>query len=123
MYHNDKSACRECAEALPSVPELGRVQGLSVGGVVGVDQGSNMAADVGFVGIGSLHQAAEAAEEGVGVEGDRGADVDEVVVGLLQALFLHQLFFIQLFTRAQAGILDLNIHIRLEAGELDEVAG
>ena len=90
--------------------------------MIGVDQGGNVAADVGFVGIGNLHQTAEAAEEGVGVEGDRRADMDEVVVGLLQALFLHQLFLIQLFTRAQAGILDFDVHIRLEAGELDEVA-
>ena len=107
----------------PAPVREGRGQGLSVGGVIGVDQGGDVAADVGFVGIGSLHQAAEAAEKGVGVEGDRGADVDEVVIGLLKPLFLHQLFFIQLFTRAQAGILDFDVHIRLEAGELDEVAG
>ena len=49
--------------------------------------------------------------------------MDKIVVGLLQALFLHELFLIELFTRAQAGVLDFDVHIRLEAGELDEVAG
>ena len=91
--------------------------------MVGVDQSGDVAADVRFVGVSSLHQSAEAAEEGVGVEGNRGTDMDEVVVGLPEALLLHQLFFIELFTRAQTGILDSDIHIRPEAGELDEVAG
>ena len=54
-YHNDKSACRECAEALPLSQWQGRGQGLSVGGVVGVDQGGDVAADVRLIRIGSLH--------------------------------------------------------------------
>ena len=91
--------------------------------MVGVDQGGDVAANIGFVGVGSFHQSAEAAEESVCVKGNGSADVNEVVVGLAEALFLHQLFFIELFTRAKTGILDFDIHIRLEAGELDKVAG
>ena len=57
------------------------------------------------------------------IERDGVADVDEVVGGGAQALLRHQLFLKQFFTGTQAGVFHLNVHIRLEARQLDEVAG
>ena len=75
------------------------------------------------VGIGGFHQTLQLAEEFVVVEGDRPTDVNELVVGFRKALFGHELLFIELLAGAEAGIDDFNIHIRLEAGKADHVAG
>ena len=48
--------------------------------------------------------------------------MDELILGLLQALFGHKLLFIELLARAEAGVFDLDVHVRLEAGEADQVA-
>ena len=49
--------------------------------------------------------------------------MDQLVLGLPEALLGHQLFFIELFARAQTDIPDLDIHIGLQAGKADQVAG
>ena len=82
-----------------------------------------MGADVGFVVVGGFHQTAELAKEGIGIEGNRGTDMDLIVVGFTKSLLFHQLFFIELFAGAQAGIDNLDIDIRFIASELDQIAG
>ena len=62
-------------------------------------------------------------QEGFLVELDGVADVDQVVVGFLEAFLCHEFFFIELFARAKSGVLNLNIDIRFEAGEADQVPG
>ena len=93
-------------------------------GVVGTDDLLYAVADGFFaVGVGGFHEGFQLTQELVVVEGDGLADVDELVVGLGEAFFGHELFLIELLAGAEAGILDLDIHIRLEAGEADHVAG
>ena len=91
--------------------------------VVGADDGRNPVADVVLVPVGGIHEAVQLGEEDLDVEGDGLADVDELVLGLLQAHFGHQLLLIELLARAQPGVDHLDVLIRFEAGEADEVAG
>ena len=73
--------------------------------------------------VGGFHEALELTQELVVVEGDGLADVDEFVIRLGEALLGHELLFIELLARAEAGILDFDVHIRLQTGETDHVAG
>ena len=73
--------------------------------------------------IGGIHEIVKLFEEGFHLEGDGAADVDHGVVGALQAFLGHELLLVELLAGAKAGIRDLDIHIRPEAGEADEVAG
>ena len=54
---------------------------------------------------------------------DRLADMDQLVLRILQSLFFHQKLFVKLFAGTQAGVDDRDIHIRLIAGQADQVAG
>ncbi len=88
------------------------------------DHGGNNLADTIFaVVIGNVHKGMELNQELIHIKGNGFADMNALVGGFLQAFLIHQLFFIQLFTRAEAGILDFDIHIRLEAAEADQVTG
>ena len=89
--------------------------------VEGTDHLLNHFHDVLAVVVGRDHQLFQIVQELVLVELDRVADVDQVVVGLLKALFRHELLLIELLAGAQARVLDLDVHVRLEAGELDQV--
>ena len=81
-------------------------------------------ADLRFlVAVGGVHQGVDARQEVIRVEGDGLADVDFFVGRLPQAFLRHQLFLIQLFSWAQARILNFNILVRFEAGEADQVPG
>ena len=73
--------------------------------------------------VGGFHESVQVFQELVVVEGDGLADVDELVVGLGEALFGHEFFLIELLAGAEAGIDDLDVHIRFQAGEADHVAG
>ena len=96
---------------------------LGVLGVIGRDDLGYTVLDIPAVVIGGALQAVQAGEELIGVKGDRAADVDQVVLSFLQAFFGHQFLLIQLLTRAQAGVLDLDVHIGLESGKADQIAG
>lgn len=50
-------------------------------------------------------------------------NMDQMVRRGAKPLFLHEHLFIELLAGAQAGIADLDIHIRLKAGKADKVAG
>ena len=92
--------------------------------MIGAHHGSHAVADGLFpVGIGGFHHALQFPKELVVVEGDGLTNMDQLVVRFGEALLGHELLFIELLARAEAGILDLNIPIRLEAGEADHVAG
>ena len=93
-------------------------------GVVGAHDLLYAVADGFFaVGVGGFHESVQVFQELVVVEGYGAADVDELVVGLGEAFLGHEFFLIELLAGAEAGIDDLDIHIRLEAGEADHVAG
>jgi len=93
-------------------------------GVVGAHYGSHAVADRLFpVGVGVFHEAFQVFQELVVVEGDGLADVDELIIRLREAFLGHKLFFIELLAGAEAGVFDLDVHIRLQAGEADHVAG
>ena len=47
--------------------------------------------------------------------------MDQVVGRLLQAFLRHQLLLVELFSRTQAGIHDLNVLVRAIAGQPDQV--
>ena len=53
---------------------------------------------------------------------DLMADIDQTVVRLLQPLGLKKKLLIQLFTRPEPSVFDLDVNVRFEAGELDKVA-
>ena len=53
---------------------------------------------------------------------DGFGDVDELVGGLLEALLIHELLLVELLAWTQARVLNLDVHIGLVAGELDELA-
>jgi len=92
--------------------------------MVCTDHGTYSVADGRLpISIGGFHQAGQLAKELVVVEGDGLADVDQLVVGLGEALLGHELLFIELLTRTETDVFDLDIHIRLEAGKADHVAG
>ena len=98
--------------------------GLGAVGVIGAHDGSHAVTDGLFpIRIGGFHQAGELPQELVVVKADGLTDVDQLVVGLGESLLGHELLFIELLARAETGILDLDIHIRLPAGEADHVAG
>ena len=90
--------------------------------MIGRDHGDQHLADVVVVRVRSLHQRFQILQEQIPVERDRRADVNQLVVGLFEAFFGHQLLFVELFARTQTGILDRNIHIRFESRLLDQVA-
>jgi len=93
-------------------------------GMVGTDDLLDAVADGFFaVGVGGFHEGFQLTQELVVVEGNGLADVDELVVGLGEAFLGHEFFLIELLAGAEAGIDDLDVHIRLEAGEADHVAG
>ena len=48
--------------------------------------------------------------------------MNQLVVRPLQSFFGHKLLFVQLFPRTKTGILHLDIHIRFQTGQTDEVA-
>lgn len=50
---------------------------------------------------------------------DRFADMDQFVWCLLHAFFCHQEFFEKFFARTQAGVLDFDVYIRCESGQVD----
>ena len=91
--------------------------------VIGVHHFGDLIADVLAVVIGRVHEVGKLHQELILVKGDRLANMDELVVGFGEALFGHELLFIELLARAEAGVLDLNVHVGLEAGEADQVAG
>ena len=92
--------------------------------MVGADDLLYAVADGFFaVGVGGFHEGFQLTQELVVVEGDGLADVDELVVGLGEALLGHELLFIELLAGSEAGIDDLDVHIRLQAGKADHVAG
>ena len=92
--------------------------------MVGTDDLLYAVADGFFpVRVGGFHEAGEVFQELVVVEGDGTADVDQLIVGLGEALFGHELLFIELLARAETGIDNLNIHTGLQAGEADHIAG
>jgi len=89
--------------------------------VVGADHALHVVADVVLVFIRGFHEAADAGQEGILVEGDGLSNEDQVIVGLPEALFCHELLFVELFTGAEARVFYLNVYIRLEAAELNQV--
>ena len=92
-------------------------------GVIGIHHGGNGFTDVLAIVIGRLHEVRQPVQEFILVEGNGAADVDELVLGLLQALFGHKLLFIELFAGAETGVFDPDVHVGLEAGKADQVAG
>ena len=62
-------------------------------------------------------------QEIICLKGNGAADVDQVAVRLFQAFLGHELLFIELLSGAQAGVLDLDIDVRLEARKPDQVSG
>ena len=98
--------------------------GLGAVGVIGAHHGPHVVANGLFpIRISRFHEALELAQELVVVKGDGSADVDQLVVGLGETLLGHELLFIELLARAEAGILNLDVHIRLQTGEANHVAG
>ena len=94
------------------------------GRTVGGNQLGDHASGAFFVAVvGNFHQLLELAQESVGVEGNGLTDVNEVIGGGAQAFFTHELFFIELFAGAQAGVGDLNIHIGSQTGQTDQISG
>ena len=88
------------------------------------DHGGDGKTDIGFVVIvGHLHQVMEGNKELIRVKGNGLADMDTVIGRFLQALLCHELFLIELFARAETGILDFDVNIRLQTAETDEVTG
>ena len=79
--------------------------------------------DVRAVVVAGLGQVFQVAQELRRVERDRLADVDEIVLGLSEALLSHELLLVELLAAAQAGVDDRDISLRLEAGQADQVAG
>ena len=95
-----------------------------VGGVIGAHHGLDVIADGLFpVRVGVFHEVFQVLQELVVVEGDGLADVDELVVGLGEALLGHEFLFVELLAGAETSIFDLNVHIRLQARKADHVAG
>ena len=62
-------------------------------------------------------QGRELPLKGRNVDVQRTADMDQMVRRGAKPLFLHEHLFIELLARAQAGIADLDIHVRLKAGK------
>ena len=54
---------------------------------------------------------------------DRVADVDQLIRCIRHALFVHEELLIELLTRAETHVLDLDVDIRGQSGESDEVPG
>lgn len=118
MSYSGKSRC-PCFEDFPYVI----LSSMSILRMIRAHQLLHQFPDLLLIFIGCLHQYLQLFQKGVHLKGDRAADVDQVVVGLSEAFLRHQLLLIQLLPRAQAGVLDLDIYIRLIAGEADEVSG
>ena len=79
--------------------------------------------DIPSVRVRGIHQLGQIPKEGIHVERNRAADVDEVVVGLAQALLVHELLFVELLAGPKTGVLDLDVDVRAVAGQADQVAG
>ena len=91
--------------------------------MVGADHALHVVADVVLVFIRGFHEAADAGQEGVLVEGDGLSNEDQVIVGLSEAFFRHELLFVELLAGTEAGVFDLDVDVRLKAAEFNEVPG
>ena len=91
--------------------------------MIGRNHAGQKITDMIVVIIRGSHQRFKVFEEQFLIERDRRADVDQFVIGLFQSFCGHQLFFIQLLAGTQTGILDLNVHIRLQSRLFDQVSG
>ena len=97
---------------------------MSARGVVGGNYLGYQVADVLLpVVVGGFHQALELGDEGVLVELQGTADVDQLVPGAGQALLVHEALLVELLSGAEAGVDDLYVHVRLVAGQQDHVPG
>ena len=72
---------------------------LGVLGVIGRNNPGYTVLDIRTVVIGGAHETVQTGEELIGVEGDRAADMDQIVLRPAQAFFSHQLFLVQLLSR------------------------
>ena len=90
--------------------------------MVGVDHAGHEALDIAAVCVGRVHEVVEIVKEAVDVELKRTADVNLRIFRLLEAFLGHELLFVELLAGAKAGVFDLDVHIRFETGEADEVA-
>ena len=54
---------------------------------------------------------------------DRVADVDQLIRCIRHALFVHEKLLIELLARAETHVLDLDVYIRGQSGESDQVPG
>lgn len=97
-------------------------QGLSVRRVERRHQFAQLCAQRGLIRLRDGAQQHEVLLKGRGIKGDLVADVDQIVLRLLHALAAEQQLLIELLARAQAGILDGNVDIRLETGQADHIA-
>lgn len=86
------------------------------------DRGYNVP-DLFAVGVAVCCQDFQLSEEFLYVHFDGFADVDEVVWSFLHAFLGHQLFFVELFAWAEAGVGDFDVYIRGVARKLDQVSG
>lgn len=57
------------------------------------------------------------------VHPDRVADVDQLIRCIRHALFVHQKLLVELLARAETHVLDLDVYIRGQSGESDQVPG
>ena len=54
---------------------------------------------------------------------DRVADVDQLIRCIRHALFVHEQLLVELLARAETHVLDLDVYIRGQSGESDQVPG
>ena len=91
--------------------------------MIGIHHGGNIVANIRAIMISRVHEVLHLREKQVLVKGNGLADMNQFILGLGQAFFGHELFFIKLLAGAETGVFDLDIHVGLEAGEADQVAG
>ena len=72
--------------------------------------------NIRVVSIRRIRKAFHSLKERVRIEGDRVADMDELVVSPAKPLFGHELFLVELLPRPQTGVFDLDIYILRRRG-------
>ncbi len=77
--------------------------------------------DIILVRVGCIREPFQLIKERVRIKRNRLPDVDEIIFGLLETLLRHELLLVELLSRAKTGVLDLDVDVRLVAGQADQV--
>ena len=90
--------------------------------MIGIDHTGNKSLDVTAVCICGIHKIIEVIQEPLNIKLERTTDVDLLIFRLFETFLCHELLLVELLARTKARVFNLDIDIRFETGEADQVA-